>query len=185
LFTDFVAIDEHTLAKRLKTSSLVIENTLRQLHKMSVLEYIPYSSRPQITLVGGRMNVKNLRINRQNYESRKEISGKRMEAMLHYVQNFSKCRSTILLDYFGEKDAKRCGKCDVCIGRNKVSLSQLEFDAVIDQIKPILKEKNCTLPELVAQVRNVDEERVIKVVRWLMDINKITSFGDLLVWAES
>jgi ATP-dependent DNA helicase RecQ len=185
LFTDFVAIDEHTLAKRLKTSSLVIENTLRQLHKMSVLEYIPYSSRPQITLVGGRMNVKNLRINRQNYESRKEISKKRMEAMLRYVRNFSKCRSTILLDYFGEKDAKRCGKCDVCIGRNKVSLSQLEFDAVIDQIKPILKEKNCTLPELVTRVRNVDEERVIKVVRWLMDINKITAFGDLLVWAES
>jgi ATP-dependent DNA helicase RecQ len=184
LFTDFVSIDEATLGARLKASPLLIENTLRQLHNTDVLEYVPYSSKPQIALVGGRMNVRNMRINRDSYESRKQISQRRMEAMRDYVQGFSKCRSSVLLEYFGETEVKRCGRCDVCIGRNKIDLSQMEFDAVINQIKPILKAKNCSLTELIWQVNDVDEDRLIKVVRWLMDINKITQFGDDLVWVN-
>ncbi|RLD67381.1 MAG: RecQ family ATP-dependent DNA helicase [Bacteroidetes bacterium] len=184
LFTDFVTINEATIASRLNASPLLIENTLRQLDKMEVLEYIPYSSKPQVSLVGGRMNIHNIRINRDNYESRKQISQKRMEAMRNYVQGFSKCRSSILLEYFGESDVKRCGKCDVCVDRNKIDLSQLEFDSVIEQIKPILKNKNCSLDELVEQVHDVDDKRIIKVVRWLMDINKITQFGDELIWVN-
>ena len=184
LFTDFVPIDEGTLGSRLKASRLLMENTLRQLHKLDVLEYIPASSRPQISLVGGRLDTKNMRINRENYEYRKQVSRKRMEAMRDYVLNFSKCRSVVLVSYFGEHDARRCGKCDVCIGRNKVELSQLEFDAVINRIKPILKAENCTLENLVERVKDIEEERVIKVVRWLMDINKITQFGDFLVWVD-
>ena len=184
LFTDFVTIDEATLGARLKASPLLIENTLRQLHNTDVLEYVPYSSKPQISLVGGRMNVRNMRINRDSYESRKQISQKRMEAMRDYVQSFSKCRSSVLLEYFGETEVRRCGRCDVCIGRNKIDLSQMEFDAVINQIKPILKAKNCSLTELIWQVDDVDEDRLIKVVRWLIDINKITQFGDNLVWVN-
>jgi len=182
LFTEFVVIDEGVLAKRLKSSRLLIENTLKYLHKMDVIEYIPYSTRPKIALVGGRLSIKNMRINRENYELRKENSRKRMEAMHSYVVNYSKCRSIILLEYFGEENLKRCGRCDVCIGRNKVDLSQLEFDKVLNQIKPILKKQNCSLQELVFQVKNVDSERVIKVIRWLMDSGKITQFGDVLIW---
>ena len=183
LFTDFSTIDESSLASRLNASRVLIENTLSQLHKMDVLEYIPYSSRPQVSLVGGRMNMKNMRINRDAYESRKQISHARMESISNYVQNFSKCRSIILLEYFGEEDVKRCGRCDVCIGRNKIDLSQQEFDTIINQLKPILKEQNCSLEDLVSKIKNADEERVIKVIRWLMDINKITSFGDVLIWS--
>lgn len=182
LFTDFVTIDEGVLANRLKSSRVLIENTLKYLHKMDVIEYIPYSTRPKIALVGGRLSTKNMRINRENYEIRKENSRKRMEAMHSYVVSYSKCRSIMLLEYFGEENLKRCGRCDFCIGRNKVGLSQLEFDKVLEQIKPILKEQNCSLQELVFQIKNVDSERVIKVIRWLMDSGKITQFGDVLVW---
>ena len=182
LFTEFVIIDEAALASRLKSSSVLIENTLKHLHKFDVLEYVPYSTRPQISLIGGRMSIKNMRINREAYEQRKENSRKRMEAILAYVSNYSKCRSITLLEYFGETVQKRCGRCDVCTGRNKIDLSQQEFDKVLEQIKPILKEQNCSLRELVFQIKNVDEERVIKVIRWLMDINKITQFGDVLIW---
>ena len=184
LFTDFVSIEESSLASRLQASSVLIENTLVQLDKMEVLEYIPYSSRPQIVLVGGRMDINNMRINRDNFESRKQNSLNRLQATLNYVQNFSKCRSIILLEYFGEDNLKRCGKCDVCIGRNKIDLSQLEFDQVVDQIKPILKDQNLSLEEVIQQVKNIDEERIIKVIRWLMDINKITTFGEKLIWVN-
>ena len=182
LFTEFAQIDEASLAVRLKASRVLIENTLKQLHKMDVLEYIPYSSKPHISLIGGRLRTNNMRINREAYESRKQISKRRMEAMASYVQNFSKCRNIILLKYFGEENHKRCGRCDVCVGRNKIDLSQQEFDKVIEQIKPILKEHHCSLQELVFQIKNVDEDRVIKVVRWLQDIDKITQFGDVLIW---
>ena len=65
----------------------------------------------------------------------------------------------------------RCGKCDVCHGRNELSLSQLEFDQISSQVKELLKEP-FALEELLFRVKASEDDK-IKVVRWLMDNNKI------------
>jgi ATP-dependent DNA helicase RecQ len=79
-----------------------------------------------------------------------------------------------LLAYFGEKQKVRCGHCDVCIERNKVELSELEFDTILNQIKPLLKEKPCSIKELVDRIQKAKEDQVIKVIQWLLDNNKVT-----------
>ena len=40
-----------------------------------------------------------------------------MEAMKAYVEEEDTCRQAFLLDYFGEKEAEDCGRCDVCRAR--------------------------------------------------------------------
>ena len=93
--------------------------------------------------------------------------------MFNYIQNDNKCRSIQLLKYFNEEQSKRCGKCDVCIERNKIELSELEFDTVIKQIKPILHEKSLTIEEIAALIPDVNDDKIIKVVQWLLDNDKL------------
>jgi ATP-dependent DNA helicase RecQ len=78
-----------------------------------------------------------------------------------------------LLAYFGESDSRRCGKCDVCIQRNKIELTDLEFNSILKEIKPLLKTKPCSLDELVSMVTSVSEDKVIRAIQWLLDNDKI------------
>ena len=40
-----------------------------------------------------------------------------VEKMIDYVQEEDICRSSYLLDYFGQEDSKPCTNCDVCRAR--------------------------------------------------------------------
>ena len=184
LFTDFNIIDEGLIGRRLNSSALLIENALKFLHKNNMLTYIPHSSKPRITFANGRIQTKYVNINEKNYLHLKEMSKKRLDAIIAYVSSTTKCRSEMLLSYFGQNDARRCGQCDICLGRNKLSLSENEFDEIIEVLKPKLLAKNMSLQEILWDLNNVDEDRLIKVVRWLMESGKITKFDDKLVWVQ-
>ena len=60
----------------------------------------------------------------------------RSDSVIDYASQISKCRSKFLLNYFGETETYRCGICDICLERNKIKLSDLEFDSILDIIKP-------------------------------------------------
>jgi ATP-dependent DNA helicase RecQ len=101
--------------------------------------------------------------------------------MIDYAESKNKCRSVILLDYFGE-ESDRCGSCDVCRERNELELSKYEFDLILENIKEILSRDNPDARELVSMI-NHPEEKVIRVLRWLLDHNKIKSDEDQkLMW---
>ena len=38
----------------------------------------------------------------------------RINAIQHYAQSNGRCRSRMLLEYFGEQNTHNCGHCDVC-----------------------------------------------------------------------
>jgi hypothetical protein len=60
----------------------------------------------------------------------------------------------------------------VGIERNELELSKYEFDIILEDIKSILSEKNPDAEELVKLI-DYPEDKVIKVIRWLLDHNKI------------
>ena len=80
--------------------------------------------------------------------------------------------------YFGEKETRRCGKCDVCIQRNKIELTDLDFNSILKEIKPILLTKPCSLEELVELASSVNDDKVIRAIQWLLDNDKITMNPD-------
>ena len=82
----------------------------------------------------------------------------------------------ILLDYFGE-DSDRCGICDVCRERNELALSKYEFDIILEEIKSLLSEEKPDAAEVVNRI-NHPEDKVVKVLRWLLDHDKITRGDD-------
>jgi len=58
-----------------------------------------------------------------------------------------------------------------------LDLSKYEFDLILEEIKSVLGEKNTDTEELVRLI-DYPEDRVIKVIRWLLDHNKILKDRD-------
>lgn len=171
LFTNYVPINEELLATRANVSVDVVYRFLNHLNAHKVIHYIPRKKTPYIYFPKERVDVSRLKISKENYADRRHDYQTRVEAMIHYSTQSIKCRSQVLLAYFGEKDSVRCGKCDVCRERNDLGLSKLEFDQLADEIKMHL-EGACTFEELVMKLKG-KEDLKIKVVRWLMDNGKI------------
>ena len=136
LFTEFVKINESEIAKRMDSEPDNVIKQLSQLDKFEILTYLKSKSQPQITFLTERFDSKNINLSDEIYRDRKSSAEIRMKSVLDYIKNNNKCRSQQLLQYFGEVQQKRCGKCDVCVERNKIELSELEFDIVLKQIKP-------------------------------------------------
>lgn len=180
IFSDFVKINEKELAKRANTTEDKIIKALWKLDKLRLLTYIPMTTSPQLVLTQGRIDSKSMRLSKENYSDRKKAAMKRMQAVLDYIQSANHCRSQILLKYFGEKDAGRCGKCDVCLDRNKINVSELEFSKVLEKIKPALKKRPQALNELLFIAKEFPEDKVINVIMWLVDNEKVDVNEDQL-----
>ena len=183
MFSEFVAINEETLSRK---SALTRDNIYRFLVKLSslnIIKYIPGKKTSLIIFTEERLDRKALMISPENYLQVREKHIFRIGKMIDYAEFNTKCRSVTLLDYFGE-EADRCGICDVCRERNELDLSKYEFDLILDEIKEALTGRKADARELVSKVSHPEEE-VIKVIRWLLDHNKlIMDDQHLLSWRE-
>ncbi len=174
LFTAYCKIDENEIAKRLNISKDKFILLLKKLKQYNIIDYQPQNQKPQITFLTGRINEKDLTIAKENYHILKKNAQQRMNAMIDYAKTNNKCRNIVLLKYFGEKNAGKCGKCDVCLERNKTEVSNQEFDEVAGLIIPILKENPLNIEQLLSEIKtNIPEKKILKVIQWLRDHGKI------------
>jgi ATP-dependent DNA helicase RecQ len=171
MFTEFVVINEETLSKKAAITRDTVYQYLVKLSSMNIIRYIPGKKTSLVIFTEERLMRKALMISPDNYLHVKEKYSARLEKMIDYAESKNRCRSVMLLEYFGE-ESDRCGTCDVCRERNELDLSKYEFDIILEEIKVILSEKNPDSEELVAMI-SYPEEKVIKVIRWLLDHNKI------------
>ncbi|MGL4908487.1 MAG: RecQ family ATP-dependent DNA helicase [Bacteroidales bacterium] len=181
LFTQYVNIDELYIAKALKLTPAHIYDALRQLAKRKAVAYIPRKQTPTIIFTDNRLDDKNLRITKENYIDRQMRYTQRSQQMLHYASSTTKCRSQQLLAYFGELNSYRCGQCDVCLGRNKLEMSRLEFDELLTHIKKQVHQQALSLDELLATLP-AKSERMLEVIHWLLDNEKMTEHEGKLHW---
>jgi len=172
VFTDFVHISEEYLAKKASTTPEVIVTYLKNLQAMRIIKYVPRKVKPVITFLSERLDTKALLFDKKRYDEQKERYINRMQATLQYASSNNKCRSLILLSYFGQTEAQRCGKCDVCQRRNELSLSKYEFDIILNEVKAIVQQKPIFLNDLLGDIKH-NENKVIKVIQWLFDNEKI------------
>lgn len=115
LFADFTAIDEDMLAKRIKSTNDVVYKYLVNLGNMKIIKYIPRKNNPIVFWREERLSNDNLYISKKNYDFRKKMADNKLKAAIYYAETEQKCRSQLLLKYFGQKNAPLCGQCDYCV----------------------------------------------------------------------
>jgi len=185
LFENFAKIDEFELAKRMRTTKDKVVKALQYLDHIEVISYLEQTTQPQLTYLTERLDIKNVKISAKNYHDRKEIAIKKMESVIYFATAKHKCRSEILLSYFGEKDIFRCGVCDVCIERNKLELSDVEFSAISDQVKKIVQQEQLPITNVIHKIDVFRDDKIIKVIQWLMENDKLISNDkNLLEWRK-
>jgi ATP-dependent DNA helicase RecQ len=172
MFSTFVPIDENLLAKRSGASFDVIYKYLLKLSNSGIIQYIPRKKNPVVYFSEERLDPKNLYFSVETYKFLKERYIDRSNEMLLYASGFNKCRSQMLLSYFGEKNASRCGQCDVCRKRNELDMSSYEFDLILEEFKERLDSNHLSMDELFEGL-SFPEEKILKVFRWLNDHEKI------------
>jgi ATP-dependent DNA helicase RecQ len=183
LFTNFTNIDETYLAKFGNTTVEIVKEYLIHLSRKHLISYIPQRRTPLLILNENRLEEINVRISPENYNFRKQRYKNRMDAMINYATSTTKCRSQILLSYFGEKNTYRCGQCDVCKTRNEIDISAYDFDRIVEQLKKQITNNDIKLSNIVENMSNIPIEKIIKVVRWLLDNGKITETEtEILMW---
>ena len=176
MFSEFVPVNEDALSRKSAATRDTIYQYLVKLSSLNIIRYIPGKKSALVILTEERLMRKALLISPDNYLNVKEKYEIRLNRMIEYADSDGHCRSVYLLEYFGE-ESDRCGICDVCRERNELDLSKYEFDIILEEIKSILSENNPDAGELVKLI-DYPEDRVIKVIRWLLDHNKILQDRD-------
>lgn len=169
VFTEFVPINEAELSKRAGLREDEIISNLQKLQHSGLISYVKRPGKPQVIYTVERLETGNLQISAEHYHERRRYAVIRMEAIVDYITSDDHCRSQKLLKYFGETGAARCGRCDVCLERNKMNLNEMEFNQLRSKIKELLQQRPMTLPELVYEGSNYGEAHLLLVIRWLED----------------
>ena len=166
LFTDFVAIDELMLARRAKSSVEVIFKYLQRLNNLKIVRYIPQKNNPIVFYREERLSRENLYISRENYDFRKNMAANKLKAAVYYAETQDRCRSQILLQYFGQKNAPECGQCDYCVKKQKKQ--PLPNKVITQNILDALEEKPL-LPRDLKNKFHDHQEAFIERIRELME----------------
>ena len=124
LFADYGFIDESMIANQCGMKSHEVYQTLKGLSEKHILHFIPRKQVPYIRYMQRREDSEHVQLSKDVYEERLTQYKERIEAMLRYAKDNSRCRSRQLLEYFGEKDTKDCGQCDVCHHTSKTDIQQ-------------------------------------------------------------
>ena len=121
LFTDYAYIGEDNLSTRSGLSKQQIYETLLSLSRQHILHYIPAKKTPYIIYTRERQETERIYLSKEVYEDRKESYVQRINAMIEYAESENRCRSRMLLRYFGEKNEHNCGQCDVCLQQHHIA----------------------------------------------------------------
>ena len=114
LFSYPVPIDEEYVASQIGVQVPGLRQLLYNLALEHVIRYVPCDRATVLFLHHDRLRPKNVNLDPERYEMLKNSALSRMQKMIDYVSQEEVCRSSYLLEYFGQKDSRDCRTCDVC-----------------------------------------------------------------------
>ena len=173
IFSYPVPIDEDYIASQIGVQVPMLRQLLYKMSLEHVIRYVPCDHATVLYLHHERLRPKNLNLDPEKYDLLKGASDSRMQKMMDYVQEEDTCRSSYLLEYFGQMESADCGTCDVCRNGKMTSVQPLET-----KIREYINEKSgrYTLSEISARFRsaeNPDSENFTTVLRRMVDQEEV------------
>ncbi|MEM9981805.1 MAG: RecQ family zinc-binding domain-containing protein, partial [Bacteroidota bacterium] len=174
LFNSFKKISEKMLAQKGQTDVKTIVNYLVQLDQRKVLHYEKQKEKPQITFLLPRSQVSELPIDLQKINARKERDLRKAKAVVHYAQHENRCRTQLLLEYFGEVSYEPCGVCDICLRKKKEKrLSENHYERYRERILKALAYKSLSIEALVKLINPQTKEALLEALQKIIDVGEV------------
>lgn len=169
IFETEVGINPNLVAKKSKATEKEVIDTLHNLEKANVVSLQLINNDSYITF--NEVREDDLTINRisKYLEIRNTTKYEQFKRIIDFIENETTCKNVLLLEYFGEKNTKPCGKCSTCLKKKPTNAV-----SVVDKILSLLEEKPFTSKQIEAEL-NIDQEELIFALQMLLDKNKIKS----------
>ena len=119
VFSFPVPIDEEYVAGLLDIQVPMLRQLLYKLSLEHVIKYIPCDHATVLFLHHERLRPKNVNLDPERYDLLKSSALERMQKMIDYISEEDTCRSSFLLEYFGQTESQDCGTCDICRNARK------------------------------------------------------------------
>ena len=159
-----------------------LREILSRLDQHHLISFIPPKGKPSLRVLGLRRKLTKEELNWDKYNFLKEQEANRLKEMLTYISQKTLCRSLFIQQYFGEKDHLPCGKCDVCIGRNKTQVSDPEFASIQKAlVQYVHQHPKILYRDILQKVTQGSPPQREKVLRYLLDkqVIHISANGEL------
>jgi len=179
-FENYARIREFEVARRTHMNVQQVVDGLKQLQDFNILSYQQQTDQPQVTYLKPRQPSEALYINKKVIDERKATYKKKMEAVFAYAEH-KKCRSQMLLAYFDEPYAEKCGVCDICLEEKRKKNASEIFDDITIEIVQLLTTSSHDIGSLVTSTFTGTEKEKIETIRLLLDAGKIKFAGEKLV----
>ena len=173
LFDNFTKIQENIIAKRAQLSTQEVKDFLTNLKQMDILDYIPQNSNPKLLMLKTRVDSKYISLSKETLETRKANEEAKAASVIQYASNQYQCRCHVLQNYFGEEDNKRCGKCDVCLERNKLNINDQEFETIMLAIQNLISQNPMHVDDIIMAIVEYREDKMVTVLQFLSDNGQI------------
>lgn len=175
VFTQFVNVEERVVAARTGISETEVVERLNQLKKDQVLSYQPQSEIPLLVFTQDRVDERYIYFDPKLYDERKAKAEERMRSVEQYVTDDRTCRSRLLLAYFGEEKSTACGGCDVCLREKRHQHTLTQFPELEEDIKRLAAKYGAANEKRIFEdlSKKYDEDEVVRMMRWLIDQEKI------------
>lgn len=175
LFTDFVKISEKDIGASFFISE---DETVKFLHFMSERNIILYEKKvdqPQLTFLTPRYDAEQLPINWNNIQRKKLADLSKVDSVINYALHQKRCRTQLLLDYFGEINSVPCDVCDICIANKKSSLeiTSNETDLRNEILNTIKRLGKVSPRKLCNTLVNFEEQEVLSFTKQLLKTEEI------------
>ena len=119
LFSYPVPIDEDYVASQVGVPVPMLRQLLYNLSLEHVIRYVPCDRATVLFLHHDRLRPKNVNLDPEKYDLLKNSALERMQKMVDYVSQEEVCRSSYLLEYFGQTETTDCKTCDICRNSDK------------------------------------------------------------------
>ena len=94
-----------------------------------MIKYIPCDHATVLFLHHERLRPKNVNLDPERYTQLKESAMERMQKMIDYISEEDTCRSSYLLEYFGQTESSDCGTCDICRSARKSPAQKIKAES--------------------------------------------------------
>ena len=119
IFSFPTPIDEEYVASIIGVTVPLLRQLLYKLSLEHVIRYVPCDHATVIYLQHDRLRPKNINLDPERYDLLKSSCEERIQKMVDYIQEEDTCRSTYLLEYFGQTESNDCLTCDVCRAKSR------------------------------------------------------------------
>lgn len=169
IFDMQTAINTEFICKKAKCT---LDEFTALVERLSQKEIISYkSSGNDSTITFNEVREDELTINKtiKFLEQQNALKTVQFDAVVEYITNTARCKSRLILDYFGETDSTDCGICSNCIASAKETVKPASIRSSVFEILKTGPHSSAELEHALG----LTTEETVKALRILLEERKI------------